>query len=355
MTPRQPDGTAGSDAPPASSSREHRTLARGVREGVCRRSRRRTARGRALAVAGAAGLLACGSPAAEPDSGAPSPPDRVADAAPLDLDPGAAPGENFDLGQWKITFPDASERDVDWLTSGNTRDGEFYTDPDTGGMVFRCPNRGATTSDATNYSRTELREMLRGTDTGIPTKGINGNNWVTGTSSAAHRAAAGGVDGTLRATLSVDRVSTTNSPGDDFMVGRVIVGQIHGPDDEPCRLYYRKLPGNTRGSVYFATEPEDGDDIFVPLIGSRSDAAADPVDGIALGERWSYEITTRGRELTVTVTRADGSQVSASHEISAHHDDAYLYFKAGVYNQNNGGEPGDHVQATFYELAQRHD
>lgn len=32
----------------------------------------------------------------------------------------------------------------------------------------------------------------------------------------------------------------------------------------------------------------------------------------------------------------------------------YMYFKAGVYNQNNTGEGSDYVQATFYQLDNSH-
>lgn len=32
----------------------------------------------------------------------------------------------------------------------------------------------------------------------------------------------------------------------------------------------------------------------------------------------------------------------------------YMYFKAGVYNQNKTGEPNDYVQATFYDLSVTH-
>ena len=276
-------------------------------------------------------------------------------ADPTGPDPSLPPGDNFDLEFWKITFPNAEEEQQDWLTAGGERPGEFYTDPVTGGMVFSCPNAGETTSSSTKYSRTELREMLRGADDGISTQGINGNNWVTSTSSASNRSAAGGVDGTLNATLTVDHVSTTHDDGDEHMVGRVIVGQIHAPDDEPCKLYYRKLPGNTRGSVYFAYEPESGSDVIYPLIGSPDNDASDPEDGIALGEPWSYEIDVHGHQLTVTVTREDGSTVSDIMTMDSYYDDAYLYFKAGVYNQNDGGADGDYAQATFHALTHTHD
>ena len=32
----------------------------------------------------------------------------------------------------------------------------------------------------------------------------------------------------------------------------------------------------------------------------------------------------------------------------------YMYFKAGVYNQNNSGDARDYVQATFYHLNNMH-
>lgn len=99
------------------------------------------------------------------------------------------------------------------------------------------------------------------------------------------------------------------------MVGRVIVGQIHAPQDEPCKIYYRLLPGHTRGSVYWSYEPEDGGDVYYELIGSRDSDAPEPADGIEIGERWSYEI----------------------------------------YNQNSGGEQDDGVRATFFALTQEHD
>ena len=35
--------------------------------------------------------------------------------------------------------------------------------------------------------------------------------------------------------------------------------------------------------------------------------------------------------------------------------DDYMYFKAGVYNQNKTGRPNDYVQATFYKLDVSHD
>src|SRR5690606_41383704 len=108
--------------------------------------------------------------------------------------------------------------------------------------------RSCGTTANSNYSRTELREMLRGTDTRFSTHGLSKNNWVFSTSSPETKEKMGGIDGNMKATLTVDHVSTSGEAG---KVGRVIIGQIHASTDEPLRLYYRKLPHNTKGVIYF--------------------------------------------------------------------------------------------------------
>jgi|GEM_PF-1141207 len=280
------------------------------------------------------------------------------------LSPDLPPGRNFDLLGWYLSTPADDDRDGKsdriterQLAAGRVDSRYFLTGPD-GGMVFRATVGGARTSKNTKYTRTELREMLRRGDEKVRTKNDDGtpnrNNWVFSTAPAGARAAAGGVDGTLRATLAVDYVTTTGSPG---QVGRVIVGQIHAKDDEPARLYYRKLPTNERGAVYLAHEPAGRDDIYVELIGERGDAATDPADGIALGEQFSYEIAAVGHSLRVTVRRANRPDVVRVVDIrDSGYDvaDDFMYFKAGVYNQNNTGDPEDYVQATFYSLEATH-
>ena len=165
-------------------------------------------------------------------------------------DPDLPPSGNFDLTDWKITLEDQSEVQEADLSNGFERPVQFYTDPNTGAMVFRCRNDGET--GGSSYPRSELREMLRAGNTSFNTQGIGPNNWVFASSSQANQEAAGGVGGTLTATVAVDHVSTTGEAG---KVGRVIIGQIHASNDEPCRIYYRKLPGNTKGAIYFAHEP----------------------------------------------------------------------------------------------------
>ncbi len=268
-----------------------------------------------------------------------------------DLDPNLPPGGNFDLTYWKLTRPNQQERDADQLSTGYFKEGEFYTDPVSGAMVFWCPNDGAT--GGSTYPRNELREMMRRLDTSIPTKGINKNNWVFSSSTMANQEAAGGVDGVMTATVAVDHVSLTSD--ESRKVGRTIIGQIHASDDEPCRLYYRKLPNHTKGSIYVAHEPTTSSEQWYDMIGSRDDGASDPEDGIALGEKFSYEIKAIGNALTVTIMRDGKDDVVQEIDMTnSGFADDWMYFKAGNYNQNNAGDPDEYAQVSFFALDVKH-
>lgn len=277
-----------------------------------------------------------------------------------ELDPEAAPSDNFDLLGWTLSIPvdegndgNADTKKEDVLSAGYTHEEYFYT-ADDGGLVFKCPIQGALTSKNTDFTRVELREMLRRGNTRHSTSGVNRNNWVLSSAPSDDQSAAGGIDGTLRATLKVDHVTTT---GDSDQVGRVIIGQIHANDDEPVRLYYRLLPGHRLGSIYFAHEPLTTVETWRVLIGSLRSNATEPSDGIALGETFSYEISTRGNELRVEIMREDKPGVSYLFDMSrSGYDEGgqYMYFKAGAYNQNDSGDADDYVQATFYEINASH-
>lgn len=245
------------------------------------------------------------------------------------------------------------------LAGGYSNSEYFYASGDNG-IVMRSPSYGFKTSTNTNYVRVELREMLRRGDRAISTQGVNKNNWVFGSASSAGQADAGGVDGDLRVTLAVNDVTTT---GENYQIGRLVIGQIHANDDEPIRLYYRKLPGNELGSVYFAhesrVEDSEGDNIetYVELIGSRSNSASNPVDGIALNEKFSYHINVNVNLLTVTISREGKADVSAHYDMSESkydEDGQYHYFKVGVYHLNNSSDPDEFAQATFYEIKNSH-
>lgn len=229
----------------------------------------------------------------------------------------------------------------------------FYVSEDEG-LVFSSTIKGYKTSTNTSYVRSELREMLRRGDSSHKTQGVNKNNWVFSSAPQQDQINAGGVDGILNVEVAVNRVTST---GEDYQIGRVIIGQIHANDDEPVRLYYRKLPDNDKGSVYIAHEYLDGDDNYFELIGSRDNNANNPSNGISLGEKFSYQIKVEGNELIVTITKDNGEVFSQNVDMSSSgydKGDQYMYFKAGVYNQNNSGDLHDYVQATFYKIENIH-
>ncbi|MCF7352566.1 polysaccharide lyase family 7 protein [Vibrio sp. CK2-1] len=272
---------------------------------------------------------------------------------------GNKPSENFDLTEWYLSQPfdhDGNNRPDDvseWnLANGYEHPDVFYT-ADDGGLVFKTFIKGVRTSKNTKYARTEMREMLRKGDESISTKGVNKNNWVFGSAPVEDLKAAGGVDGVLEATLKVDHTTTTGEAG---QVGRFIIGQIHDQDDEPIRLYYRKLPNQNTGTVYFAHENTlKGTDAFYDLVGGMTGEIGD--DGIALGEKFTYRIEVKGNTLTVTVKRDGKEDVQQVVDMSESGYDVggkYMYFKAGVYNQNISGDLDDYVQATFYKLEKSH-
>lgn len=280
------------------------------------------------------------------------------------LSPDVTPAQNFDLLGWSLTTPadDDGNGRADTisetkLASGYTHPEYFYTGPD-GGMVMTATIAGAVTSKNTKNVRSELREMLRRGDKSISTTDSSGlptkNNWVFSTAPDASKKMAGGIDGRLTATLAVNHVTST---GRMNQMGRVVIGQIHGRNDEPIKILYRKMPDHKKGVIYVAHEPVGADDDYYDLVGNHKDRKTDPVDGIALNEVFSYEILARGHTLEtrifqdgIVIGEAIIDQSESGYDVAKE----YNYFKAGTYNQNNTGAPDDYAQTTFYELKAEH-
>jgi poly(beta-D-mannuronate) lyase len=282
-----------------------------------------------------------------------------ADGQIIDLFPNEL---GIELVDWYLSVPTDEDNsgtsdsiDEDDLAAGYTNSEYFYASVDNG-IVMRSPSYGFKTSTNTSYVRVELREMLRRGDRSIRTQGVNKNNWVFGAASNQEQASAGGVDGELNVTLAVNNVTTS---GENYQIGRLVIGQIHANDDEPIRLYYRKLPGNDKGSIYFAHESRvaGSDEVYVEMIGSRSNSSSNPSDGIALDEKFSYRINVTANLLTVTIIREGKDNIVADLDMSNSlfdEDDQYHYFKVGVYHLNNSSDPDEYAQATFYEIRNAH-
>ncbi|MFQ3248195.1 MAG: hypothetical protein ACI9SP_004856 [Arenicella sp.] len=301
----------------------------------------------------------------------------------FDINPGAQPWENYDLSDWALDAPNPDNGPITTPAgnefgngdgfSARTQDfnfvaGElfpgsepfFFTSSD-GAMIFKSTVAGSRTSQNTSFVRSELREMLRAGDTSFSTQGVGPNNWAL--DHQPFNPDIGAQGGRLTATLSVDQVT---SSGSSSQVGRVIIGQIHAENDEPLRLYYCKLPGNTKGGIYAVHEVRDSDDINFDIIGSRASDAADPIEnGIAPGVLISYEITNIGAIIEVVIRRGDSNgEIIGQLDIDMDNlipggtgydvFDEWMYFKAGAYTQNNTGNGNDFDQIRFYRLENTH-
>lgn len=282
------------------------------------------------------------------------------------LNPDLEPWENFDLSDWVIDTPAVDDSDglserygeLNWgpLATSDSRP-FFFTHTD-GGMRFVSTVGGARTSQNTSFPRSELREMLRKGNTSISTQGANGNNWALGYQPDGTNH--GGRNGTLTATLRVNQVTAT---GNGLHPGRTIIGQIHADNDEPARLYYRKLPNAQFGCVYVEHEIRDGDDVTFNLIGDEDCEGNGPSEGIQLDELFSYEIINTGALITVKIRRGDqdGDIIAETtinmEDLNSGYDrsDEWMYFKAGAYTQNNTGDADDSDVITFYRLNNTHD
>lgn len=235
----------------------------------------------------------------------------------------------------------------------------FYTkkDGDAHWVVFKTPNAGDT-HGTSNNTRTELAQLKK---------------WSALT------------DAKLSATLKVMQVSST---GDARVASThsVVVGQIHsadGHENEPLKIFYKKYPDHTKGSVFWHyeinTAGEDnsgrwdystavwGHDFSV--VGSEADASPEePADGIALGEAFSYTVEVKdgimhltfaseGHETKTFTKNLIASEYTTTADIPEQTQDLFvpigqdgveranayagegLFFKLGAYNQTNGKSP----------------
>ncbi|RKF21531.1 polysaccharide lyase family 7 protein [Alginatibacterium sediminis] len=303
------------------------------------------------------------------------------------LDPSKAPSENFEMEKWKINLPigdnkperagkemEITAAELNNVNYPYVHPQWFYTDAQTGAMVFAAPNTGPTTPNSKN-TRSELRAML---DT---TQAYQYKAPATNFAVASHPQASefGAIGGRLSAALTVDAVSQS---GDDKKMGAFasVIGQIHGSDNEPLKIYYRKLPNHTHGSLFWNYEinPKDKKDRFdishdVFGIHDLQKSDANPEDGILLGELFEYEVNIVGTVMKLEFTKNPGeaNEIKKNFEVDlakaypgqekldTSYGSDWMYYKAGAYNQcnqgssgceNKGIEAGDYTQASFYKL-----
>jgi Ca2+-binding RTX toxin-like protein len=239
----------------------------------------------------------------------------------MTLNAQVAPSGNFDLSNWKITLPvDSSGKTSGTAVevkdlNGYQNSKYFYTAAD-GAMTFYAPVDGATTSGS-SYARSELREM-------------------NGTSKAAWKLSTGGF---MSATLEVDAAPMRDGQGK-----KIVVGQIHGEDDELVRLYWND------NKLYFANDLS-GSDNKEHTFNFKADDGSAP--DVSLNEKFSYTINAKGNVLDVDIY-ADGKVYHSHTTINSVWQSDSFYFKAGAYlgaNETNGSGYG---QTSFYALSFNH-
>ncbi len=233
-----------------------------------------------------------------------------------------SPGRNFNLAHWKITLP--TDRNGNFLgtasevknLNGYVNPRYFYTGSD-GAMVFMAPVEGATTSGS-QYARSELREM----------NGSERAAWTIGQG------------GFMKATLEVDQAPTLFKG----TKGRVIVGQVHGQDDELVRLVWEK------GTLYFVNDMAGatGRETKFAL---TNKAGSKP--NVSLNEKFTYSISVTADYVKVTVA-ADGQTYAATDKINQAWKSDAFYFKAGTYLGVNETQGTGYGQTSFYDLTFSH-
>lgn len=277
------------------------------------------------------------------------------------------PADKFDLSHWNITLPldRNNDKKVDIVGVKDLQQyfhpDFFYLDED-GYMVFASPNKAFTTPNSTN-TRSELRQMQRGSNTRINTMDPR-NNWSIEANPHSDRFAS--VGGKMEATLKVDHVALRASYPDKGPAFSVVVGQIHagtydppvegfGWGNEPLKIYYKKRPGHETGSVFWNYEknlPRNDPnrvDVVYPVWGNTWLDPEDPgAEGIALGEEFSYTVNVHGNVMYLTFEAPNRETVEYALNLASAYDaygnlDSYdhkwgyagdwMYFKAGAYNQ----------------------
>ena len=277
------------------------------------------------------------------------------------------PSDKFDLSYWNITLPLDADGD-EKIEAVAGADIQNYSHPDffylneAGEMVFTAANKAMTTPNSSN-TRSELRQMLRGTDTDIGTH-TPGNNFALQANPAGQI-----FGGKLNATLKVNHVARRAGHPEKFPAYSMVVGQIHadknkeqmaegrgfGYGNEPLKIYFKKWPEHDKGSVFWNYERNlekddpDRSDISYVVWGNGWDNPADPEDsGIALGEEFSYEVDVQGNVMFLKfespghetrqfqINLADNvdpfGNVDEKDNPMGYAED-FMYFKAGAYNQ----------------------
>lgn len=264
------------------------------------------------------------------------------------------PSDVYPLDEWGLMLGNGEHPDT--LLNYKHSD-YFYTANDgVNWVVFKAPNGGITSPNSHN-TRTEFGQRKRW----LPNEG-----------------------GKLTGTLKVMHVSTS---GDARVAASysVVVGQIHsddGHENEPLKIFYKKFPGHTKGSVFWNYEINTKGDnsgrwdystavwgVDMSVVGADSASyPSEPEDGIELGEEFTYEVNvyegmmylsfkSEGHETISFTKNLLVSEYATIENIPSQTQNLFVpigqggverenayegerqFFKQGAYNQTNGRSP----------------
>jgi hypothetical protein len=215
----------------------------------------------------------------------------------------------IDLTTWNLSVPVGTPPatiDTPKLVQG-FKDQYFHAD--SGTLFFWSPVTGSKTENAI-YPRSELRETW-------PDGRLR--NWLYSES-----------NNYLRATLAVNQVPSS---------GKIVIGQIHAYNSTQPMLKVEYQYKDSRKSgiivVKIRNHPDDKESRVIEI-----------ADNVPLDKAFTYVIhLSRGGYLSVQA--ADASWYT---QISSTWREKPLYFKAGVYVQDNTGYTSEGGMVTFYKL-----
>jgi hypothetical protein len=229
----------------------------------------------------------------------------------------ASPADHFDLSHWKLTLPVGAagtapghplEISAAQLSSGYTNAEYFHRGAD-GQLIFWCPVNGARTEN-TEYARCELREVINPADDDVC--------W------------------SAKGTHSMDvncRVMEVPSGQ------KVVIGQIHaysGKASPLIKLQFFK----GRVEALVKDKASKGRDLKLTF------------PEVGLNQDFNYQIKLQDGVLSITVNGA--TQSENVFKLDPAWAEQTLYFKAGVYPQDNEGPGTEGARVSFSKLKVSH-
>jgi hypothetical protein len=223
----------------------------------------------------------------------------------------------IDLSHWKLTLPVGAPETAEGhpmeisaaqLSAGYTNAEYFYRGAD-GRLVFWCPVTGARTEN-TDYSRCELREVVNPADDNVcwSAKGTH----------------------TMDVSCRVMEVPSGQ---------KVVIGQIHGYSGKASPLIKLQfIKGRIEALV--KDKARKGRDIKLTF------------PEVGLNKDFDYKIKLHDGVLSITVNGT--TQSENVFKLDPSWADQTLYFKAGVYPQDNEGPATEGARVSFSKLKVSH-